>query len=263
MPEGHTLHRLALDHTRDLRNLLVQVSSPQGRFECAALVDGTKFLRAEAHGKHLFHRYAGARVVHIHLGLFGKFRRHPGREPIPRETVRMRIVRASPLLTLDLTGPTACGLLTRAEERALRARLGEDPLQPDADPGRVWEKLRKRKGPLGVALMDQSLIAGVGNVYRAEALFVHRLHPLLPSNALTRPQFDALWSWLVEALARGVRDRTIITVPAAMDRPRFRLPRSERVHVYKAEACPSCSGPVRRWDLAGRWAYACERCQPL
>lgn len=261
MPEGHTIHRLALDHTREFRNRVVRVSSPQGRFECAALLDGTKFLRAEAHGKHLFHRYAGGRLLHVHLGLFGKFRRHPGREPLPRDTVRMRIVRQEPLLTLDLTGPTACELLTRAEERALRARLGEDPLRADADPGRVWQKLQRRKGPLGVALMDQSLIAGVGNVYRAEALFVHRLHPLLPANALSRPRFDALWTWLVEALARGVRDRSIITVREAMERSRFRLRRAERVHIYKADACPACGDPVRRWDLAGRWAYACERCQ--
>ena len=263
MPEGHTLHRLALDHTRDFRNRVLRVSSPQGRFECAALLDGTKFLRAEAHGKHLFHRYAGSRVVHVHLGLFGKFRRFPGRAPEPRDTVRMRLVRDEPLLTLDLTGPTACALLTRGEERALRARLGEDPLRDDADPERVWKKLQRRRGPLGVALMDQALIAGVGNVYRAEALFVHRLHPLLPSNALTRAQFDALWPWLVEALERGVRDRGIITVPAAFGKPRGRLRRSERVHIYKADACPACRGPVRRWDLAGRWAYACERCQPL
>ncbi len=263
MPEGHTIHRLALDHTRELRNRVVQVSSPQGRFECAALLDGTKFLRAEAHGKHLFHRYAGARLVHVHLGLFGKFRRHLGREPAPRDTVRMRIVRAEPLLTLDLTGPTACELLTRGEERALRARLGEDPLSVDAEPGLVWEKLLRRKGPIGVALMDQSLIAGVGNVYRAEALFVNRIHPLMPSNTLQRAQFDTLWSWLVEALARGVRDRRIITVPAAFGKSPIPRLRSERVHIYKSDSCPSCGDKVRRWDLAGRWAYACDRCQSL
>ena len=260
MPEGHTIHRLALDHTRDFKGRTLRVSSPQGRFETAALLDGTRFLRAEAHGKHLFHRYAGSRVVHVHLGLFGKFRRHLGREPAPRDSVRMRLVREEPLLALDLTGPTACELLTRGEERALRARLGEDPLRDDADPERVWEKLRKRKGPLGVLLMDQAVIAGVGNVYRAEALFVHRLHPLMPSNALTRAQFDALWAWLAAALKNGVRDRAIVTREGGKP---HRGTRAERVHIYKVNECPACRGPVRRWDLSGRWAYACERCQKL
>ncbi|MEM6331080.1 MAG: DNA-formamidopyrimidine glycosylase family protein, partial [Planctomycetota bacterium] len=76
MPEGHTIHRLARDHNRDLAGQKLRVSSPQGRFEeGAAQLDGRKLIDVDAHGKHLGYRFTGGHVVHIHLGLYGKFRR--------------------------------------------------------------------------------------------------------------------------------------------------------------------------------------------
>jgi formamidopyrimidine-DNA glycosylase len=78
VPEGHTLHRLALDHTRLLGGEELWVSSPQGRFaDAAARVDGQKLNRVTAYGKHLFYEWATGDVVHVHLGLFGKFFTHP------------------------------------------------------------------------------------------------------------------------------------------------------------------------------------------
>ena len=80
----------------------------------------------------------------------------------------------------DLRGPTACELITDAEAAAIHARLGEDPLRPDADPERAWARISRSRAPLATLLMDQKVIAGVGNVYRAEVLFRHGLDPLLP-----------------------------------------------------------------------------------
>ena len=111
--------------------------SPQGRFEGSELVDGDRFIAADAWGKHLFHRWESGHVVHVHLGLFGRFFRFVRARPVPRETVRMRLSRLEPegdQLTLDLVGPTACALLSQKEHRALIARLGPDPLRADADP---------------------------------------------------------------------------------------------------------------------------------
>src|SRR6476646_2440097 len=92
MPEGNTVHRYAREQSEDLRGRRVAVSSPQGRFaEEARLLDGRRFLRAEARGKHLFHFWEGRRVVHVHLGMFGRFTRFEGDPPAPRPTVRMRL----------------------------------------------------------------------------------------------------------------------------------------------------------------------------
>ncbi len=270
MPEGHTIHRLAKDHAKDLGGRIVEVTSPQGRMtDGAALVNGLVLKRIEAYGKHLFYRYGSsspkrATTIHVHLGLFGKFTRHSGPAPLPRETVRMRM--AVNGLSIDLVGPTDCRVLQLDDQRAIRDRLGPDPLRDDADPEMAWARLHRRRSTIGEALMDQKVMAGVGNVYRAESLFVHGIHPNRPANGITKYEFDALWTTICAMLTNGVKDKRIITV-APDELQLFGVPRSklrgkEAVYVYKKDLCLRCQTPISRWDLAGRWAYACPTCQP-
>jgi endonuclease VIII len=261
MPEGHTIHRLARDHAQWFAGGPVEVSSPQGRFAGAARLHGQVLAGTDAWGKHLFHHYDGGEVVHVHLGLFGRFAVHGGDPPPPKDTVRMRL-RANGR-TVDLTGPTACDLLTPDEVAGIIDRLGPDPLRPDADPDRAWHALQRRRIGIGQALMDQSVVAGVGNVYRAEVLFLHGIHPEVPAQAITASQWNAMWSTLVDWLRYGARyGRIVTTDPAEIGRPRSRMRRSEQVHVYRRDRCRRCDTPIRRWNLANRWAYACETCQP-
>lgn len=269
MPEGHTIHRLALDQTKDLAGSQIEVTSPQGRMAAGAqLVNGLVLKRIDAYGKHLFYRFGSpspkaATTVHVHLGLFGKFKRHKGAAPIPRDTVRMRL--AVDGIAIDLTGPTDCRVIELAEETAIRGRLGPDPLRKDADPALAWEKIQKRRSTIGEALMDQKIMAGIGNVYRAEALFVNGIHPNRAANTLSRLEFDALWTTMREMLENGVRDRRIITLlPEELKTlgvARSKVASKEAVYVYRKEHCFRCSTAVQRWDLAGRWAYACPSCQ--
>jgi endonuclease-8 len=262
VPEGHTIHRLALDHRRELAGRPVSVSSPQGRFAGeAAHLDERVLEGVEAYGKHLFYDFGAGDLVHVHLGLFGGFTRFEPPPPPPRSTVRLRLSGLD--ATVDLIGATECALIDRSVRAAIVGRLGPDPLRRDARPDRAFEKLQRRRTPIGAALMDQSVLAGVGNVYRAEVLNVVGLHPLVPSNAVTRPQFDSMWSLLVGWLRHGVKDRVIITVdPRVVGKRRSRIARGEALWVYKQERCRRCGSEVRRWDLSGRWAYACETCQP-
>lgn len=250
---------LAADHRADFQGQRLAVSSPQGRFADAAHLNGRALVSVDAHGKHLFYHFEGQRgaAVHVHLGLFGRFFRHRVPPPPPRETVRMRLVGVK--RAVDLVGPTACALLTLAALRALRARLGEDPLRDDSDPDRAFERLRRCRAPIGAALLDQRLIAGVGNVYRAEALLAMGIHPERRAADLGRAEFDGLWTTICRMLRDGMRDRRIVTVA----HPDGRRPtRRERVAVYGRRTCASCGDPVERWLLRGRWAYACPRCQP-
>jgi len=262
VPEGHTIHRLALDHRRDLAKGPVSVSSPQGRFaEAAARLDERVLRDVEAYGKHLFYDFGDGDLVHVHLGLFGKFMRHDPPPAAPRDTVRLRM--SSLRATVDLVGATECALIDPGVRESILARLGPDPLRKDAVPERAFTKLQRRKTPIGAALMDQSVLAGVGNVYRAEILNVFGLHPEAPANSVSREQFDAMWAQLVDWLRHGVKDQVIITVdPKAIGKPRSRIGRREALWVYKQDRCRRCGTEVRRWDLAGRWAYACETCQP-
>jgi endonuclease-8 len=262
MPEGHTVHRIAIDHFRVLRGKHVAVSSPQGRFAVdAALVDGTRLTRLEAFGKHLFYFWSNGLVGHVHLGLFGRFRIHRGVAPFDAPTVRMRL--SVPRATVDLTGPTDCTIGTQDDRDRIVGRLGPDPLRDDADPQEAFRAVVRRVAPIGQLLLDQKVMSGVGNVYRAEALFVNRINPSRPGSEITAEVFDGLWATIVEMLRRGVADNRIIT----LDRHEFDLPtgptqRGEATYVYHRDLCLRCGNPILTVGLGGRPCYYCPVCQP-
>jgi len=245
----------------------VRVSSPQGRFAAdAALVDGAVCIAAESAGKHLFVELAGDRIVHVHLGLIGKLDVLPAPAPPPVGEVRLRLQNDNAYA--DLRGATQCELIGPSRRAEIVGQLGEDPLRPDADPDRVWARISRSHRPIGDLLMDQSVLAGVGNVYRAEILFRHRIHPLRPGRTLRRGQFLALWSDLVELMGEGVRTGRIDTVrpehtPEAMGRPPRKDDHGGEVYVYRRAgmACLVCGSKVRTEVLAGRNLFWCGRCQ--
>ena len=264
MPEGHTIHRIARDHQKLLRGRPVAVSSPQGRFADAALVDGVVLDRIEPYGKHLFYWWANGYVGHVHLGLFGKFRVSLGCDiPDPIGEVRMRL--SSDAATIDLAGPTACSIDTSIERDAIVARLGPDPLRRDAQPQRAVDRILTRKQAIGALLLDQTVMCGVGNVYRAEALFVHGIHPSRPGSACDRAELEGLWSTITAMLRQGVKDNRIVTVERGeVDLPRDRrLRRGEATYVYHRDRCLRCTTPIQTVDLGGRPCYFCPTCQPL
>ncbi len=275
MPEGHTLYRLAREVREHFAGEAVRVSSPQGRFaDSAALLDATTLLDAESSGKHLFVAFAGERYVHVHLGLYGRFDIRVGEAPPPVGQVRLRLVSPGRVTGqpayADLRGATACELLTAAQRQQVLDRLGPDPLRADADWTRAWERVQRSRAPIGALLMDQAVLAGVGNVYRAEVLFRHRMHPLRPGNTLRRGQFESIWRDLVELMAEGVRTGRIDTVhaehtPEAMGRDPRKDDHGGEVYVYRRDGrlCHVCGARVRTRELAGRNLFWCPRCQPV
>ena len=262
MPEGHTIHRIARDHSRDFSGQNLQVSSPQGRFaDGAKQLNRRKLQSIDAHGKHLCYQFSGGRYLHIHLGLYGKFRKHKTPPPEPRGQVRVRMVGQK--FAFDLNGPTACEVITKKEWNAIRDRLGEDPLRNDSDADVVWQRMCRSRSAIGTLLLNQSVIAGVGNVYRSEVLHLLGIHPETPSNKLDRETFDLLWQRIRELLKIGVRyNKIIIADPADIGKPRSRMNRDERLLIYKRSVCSRCDSKVRAWTLGARKAFACPKCQP-
>ncbi|MGC6492429.1 MAG: Fpg/Nei family DNA glycosylase [Myxococcota bacterium] len=258
MPEGHTLHRYARHHHRWLAGTTVHSSSPQGRFTGATDLDGATLLRVEAWGKHIVYTFDldWAPHVHIHLGLFGRFRPRKMPFPEPRGAVRWRLL--GPARGFDLSGPTRCARLEPHMLAELTRRLGPDPLRKDADPQRFLDGLKRRRKSIAGALMDQSLIAGIGNVYRAEILHIHRLDPYRPANDLTEEEAMAIWRTTAKALDVGVRLGRIVTTD--LDRPR-EVPRTRKVWVYKRPICTACHTRVQVDMLEGRKLYWCPSCQ--
>ena len=264
MPEGHTLHRLA----RDFRGWfgggqVLRVSSPQGRFaDSAALLDGCLLERTDAHGKHLFIGFPARQWVHVHLGLYGKFAVDSLPAPAPVGALRLRITGDERYA--DLRGPTTCELIGPAEKAVIHARLGADPLRRDAHPERSWARISASRTPIGTLLMDQTVLAGVGNVFRAEVLFRHNLSPFRAGRDLSLEEWEAVWADLTALLRWGVRANRIVTT-RVQDRPRRtrRPTREESFYVYRraGEPCRVCGTTVRTETMQGRNLFWCPTCQ--
>ncbi len=267
MPEGHTIHRLARDLGRHLIGPPLRVSSPQGRFAGdAARVDGGMLTEVEAYGKHLFWHWERGDIGHVHLGLFGRFRVHrlSGDSIAPRPTAATRMRIETDDVCIDLSGPTACSIDPPDVREGIVARLGPDPLRRDARPADALDRMARSRSAIGSLLLDQSVLSGVGNVFRAEALFVTGINPARPGRACGVDELQALWDTIAAMLRAGVRSNRIVTV----DRAELALPRGARIrrgdatYVYHRDRCLRCSSVIRTVDLAGRPCWYCPTCQP-
>jgi endonuclease VIII len=271
MPEGHTIHRIARDHTNLLVGRPIRVSSPQGRFAAdAERVDGAILLSLSAYGKHLFYSWSTGEIGHVHLGLFGKYRvQRTDHSPEPIGQVRMRLQtepddRHPGFVTVDLSGPTACTIDPPSVRREILARLGPDPIRRGSKPTAMIDKVVRSSRGIGDLLMDQSVIAGIGNVYRAEALFVTGIHPLRLGRECHPVELHALWSTAQGMLRQGVKDGRIVTV--SRDdlgiAPGARIPRGEATYAYKRDRCLLCGDEIRIIEIANRRCYFCPTHQP-
>jgi len=300
VPEGHSVHRLARQFADVFAGERLAASSPQGRFaQGAALLDGHTMTGSVAHGKHLFLTFEHGLVLHVHLGLYGAWnfggdadfrgassigapRKIGERElagaggdagydgpPEPVGAVRVRL--ASAHGWADLRGATTCEVLTEAEADVVTARLGPDPLRDlPGDREAFIAALATKRTPLATLLMDQKLIAGVGNVYRAELLFRQRLDPWLPGSQLPAAAAGLLWDDTVAVMSDGVRDGRIITTPARYWTEQDSteggdgLPVPEDAHfVYRRQGldCRDCGTTVALTEHAARKLYWCPSCQ--
>ena len=301
MPEGHTIHRLAGSLNGAFVGTVPAVSSPQGRFvDGAALLDGRPFVEAQAWGKHLFAEFAGDRYLHVHLGLIGSFdvsRYAPegidgsglgGDDPaypIPPALGAVRLRLLTRAHVADLRAMALVRVSTPPEVDAVVGRLGPDPLRADADPDRAWARITKSSRSIADLLMDQAVLAGVGNVYRCEVLFRHRVDPWRPGTEIRRRTWQALWDDLALLLPIGVQLGQIITMADQVDdvlagdydptlvptsptgvsawRPNPHGALERRYYVYKRAGMPClvCGSKVRTAVVAGRNLFWCGRCQ--
>lgn len=213
--------------------------------------------------------------------------------PEPKGAVRVRLV--SDHGWADLRGPTACEVLTPAESAAVRKKLGPDPLNNfPGDAEEFVRRIRKSSTNIALQLMKQDVLAGVGNVYRAEVLFRLGLDPMLAGTSLQQEEAAALWVDITRVMSDGVRDGRIITTELA-DRPsgtgigigiglgpglaaQWRdsggsqgttsgvnkdVPVEDAHYVYKREGldCRWCGTQIAMKDLGGRKLYWCAGCQ--
>ncbi len=185
--------------------------------------------------------------------------------PEPIGAVRVRLL--TDATCADLRGPTACDVLTPDEVQAVIAKLGPDPL---VDTGRAAEDrftatVLKKPTPICLLLMDQSVVSGIGNVYRAEILFRARLNPHIPGRDLPEATVRALWKDWVKLLKIGVKNGQMMTMDglskSAYDGAM--ASRADRHWVYHRTGLPCrvCGTSILMEEIGGRKLYWCPVCQ--
>jgi len=151
-----------------------------------------------------------------------------------------------------------------ALEAFYAARLGVEPLSVAFTAAHLRVLARGRRAPVKAFLLDQTKVAGVGNIYADEALFRARIHPLRPAGALRGHQLGALRDAVVAVLEAGI-DAGGATIDdfRHADGVRGSFQHAFLVHRRAGEPCAACGTPIRKLVAAGRGTYVCERCQPV
>lgn len=266
MPEGHVLHRAARLQGKRFNGEVVELSSPQGRFrEGAERLSGQQLVTISAKGKHLFYQFDSGDEMHVHLGLFGKFRLQTF--PAPEPSPNCRVLMDTEAHRLHLAGPNTCEVLEPWEAEEIRNRLGPDPIQDRPDGADEFiERLSRRSITIGKAIMVQEVISGIGNIYRSELLFQIGLSPWHVAKEVDHDTVRRLWTQSVRELKAGERAGRIVTVdPAELGvGKRKDLSRRQRLYVYKRDGqpCRRCGDTIRAADCDGRNAWWCPTCQP-
>ncbi len=254
--EGRTLARVDVRDPRWCR--------PLAPAELAAAVEHRTDERLGRRGKYLVAELAGDVFLVMHLRMTGTLLYDPPPDA-PHTRVVVTLGDGHALRFCDPrrfgTGELAVG--RPALDAFFASRLGIEPLGADFTPDALRALARGRTAPVKAFLLDQTKVAGVGNIYADEALFRARIHPLRPAGTLTRPQLAALRDAVVDALERGIAagGATIDDFRHA-DGVSGAFQDEFLVHRRRGEPCPACGGPVVKFVAAGRGTYACERCQP-
>jgi endonuclease VIII len=293
MPEGNEIHRWAERHALAFAGKPVRVDGPQGRFLDSDVLDGRKLLRVMAVGKHLGYDFGKDRILHVHLGLQGDFTEGSGALPAVKGALRLRMWSAAKvklpavpgeskrhawyseddgtghlqpeqIAWVELRGPMDCTVWTNAQWDALRERLGPDPLDGDG-PEKALAKIAKSKKPIATLLMEQDVMAGIGNIYRAELLYRARLSPFVLGKDVDAAVVKVMWKDAVVLMRAGMVDRRIVTT-LAKDRPhkKGQALKEEAHYVYRRQGKPCfvCGTKVMKQEnFAGRNLYWCPVCQ--
>jgi endonuclease VIII len=292
MPEGNEIHRWAERHFAAFGGRPVRVDGPQGRFTDADVIDGRKLQRVMAVGKHLGYDFGKDRILHVHLGLQGDFTEGSGPLPPVKGALRLRMWNADAVKKparadaskphrwyseddgadnlapekvawVELRGPMDCSVYTQEKWETLLKRLGPDPLNGDG-PEKFVEKVRKSKKTIGELMMDQSVAAGVGNIFRAELLYRARLNPFTAGKEVEESTLRSIWKDAGALMKAAMIDRRIVTTKPK-DRPHKtgQALKEEAHYVYRRQGRPCfvCGTKILTKVMAGRNLFWCPTCQ--
>src|SRR5947207_6363321 len=255
---GRRFERVSIDDPRLVR--------PYEPAEVAAELEGERVAAVERRGKYLVVRFESGRVLLIHLRMTGSLLSAPYGS-LPDDPHRRAVVKlddGSDVAYRDVRRFGTWLLLEPGEaEPYLAARVGDEPLDALFTAARLGERLAGRRTSLKGALLDQRILAGMGNIYADEALWRARLNPLRPAAQLDRNELRRLHRGIRAALEHGLaRQGSTLRDYRLPDGSGGPMQDEFRVYGRRAEPCDRCGTLIARTQVAGRTTWFCPMCQP-
>ncbi len=226
---------------------------------------GQRIVGVRRRAKYIIVDLSGAEKLVLHLRMTGRLLLRPAETEQDRfARVVFRLDSGDELRFADARKFGRLYLWSTDEVTGLDRSLGPEPLEPEFTPALFREMVRRRASRLKPLLLDQTFLAGLGNIYVDEALYEARIHPTRRANSLSDEEIARLYCAVRSVLQTAIMDRgtTFASYVDALGRPgKHQL----NVHVYRqaGEQCPRCGTPIERIVVAGRGTYVCPKCQAL
>jgi formamidopyrimidine-DNA glycosylase len=236
-----------------------RLTRPHDLFEVTEELEGDRVVAVERRGKYILLRLESGRGLLVHLRMTGSF----GFAPVSHERAAVELDDGSRLVYRDVRRFGTWLVLEGAElDPYLAAKNGPEPLGPRFTAGWLAAQLARRRAPLKAVLLDQRVVAGLGNIYADEALWRARLSPLRPAASLASEEVRRLHRAIRAALRTGIaRQGSTLTDYAAPDGSPGAMQHEFRVYGRDGLPCPRCRTPIAKTRVGGRGTWHCPRCQ--
>ncbi|UCF19879.1 MAG: hypothetical protein JSU87_00230 [Gemmatimonadota bacterium] len=265
MAEGHSVLRWATALRSLIGEPLVAVDAPQRWATRAAMLPGAELCRIGTHGKHLLLHLSNDITIHCHAMMYGSWQFGPPEMALrkPEKNVRLRL-RTRKREAVFFNGPVV-ELLTAQElesHEKLRA-LGPDLLHVSFDREETWRRLQEHlERPIGDAILDQQIVAGIGNIFKSEGLFLAAIDPRTPTRLVPPSKVGRLWDILIPLMLQNARRAgPVVTLNGNLRRG------GERYWVYQRSGrlCFRCNAPIAmiRQGKLKRTSFFCANCQEI
>jgi len=248
---GRTLARVEILDPR--------LTRPFDLFEVAEELEGDRITAVERRGKYLVLRLVSGLVLLVHLRMTGSF----GFDPVTHERAVLELDDGTRVVYRDVRRFGTWLVLEGAElEPYLAGKNGPEPLGARFTSGWLTAQLARRRAPLKAVLLDQRVVAGLGNIYADEALWSARLSPLRPASGLSTEEVRRLTRAVRAALRRGIeRQGSTLRDYATPDGSAGSMQDEFRVYGRDGEPCRRCGTPIAKARVGGRGTWFCPRCQ--
>jgi formamidopyrimidine-DNA glycosylase len=223
---------------------------------CTRLI-GQKITGVERRGKYLIFGLTSGESLIIHLKMTGSLWLKP-----PDRFIRA-VIELDGGIKIYFRDPRKFGVMWLVEDKnTVASKLGPEPLEADFTPQVLAQRLSGRTAPIKALLCDQSLVAGIGNMYADEALFLSKIHPLRAGGSLTPEETKRLYQAIRRVLSAAINDKgastdTYFRPSGEIGTAHFQF----RVAHRRGESCPVCGTPLERILVRNRGSYFCPRCQ--